>query len=240
MPDAQSPRTPAQWSESLTHLKQIAWGMYQFLTANGHYPADIRDEDGRPLLSWRVRILPLMGLDERAMPPAWSDGKVLEALSREFRLDEPWDGPHNRGLLDAMPAAYTVPGRPAGPGMTFHRGFSGAGALFDPAVPRGLEIMAIRDGPQHTISLIEAREAVPWTRPDSEIPFPSEQLMEALPSGGFLAIFCDGSVGCFDESIDPDELGAFITRNDRRVFSHADQDRRGLARPWSVATPESP
>ena len=48
-----------------------------------------------------------------------------QALYNEFKLDEPWDSPHNKDLLARMPPIYVVPGAKAEPGMTFYRGFSG-------------------------------------------------------------------------------------------------------------------
>src|SRR5262245_6014980 len=57
-------------------------------------PAILYDEQGRPLHSWRVLILPY--LEE-------------EALYHQFRLDEPWDSPHNLALLPWMPKVYGVP-----------------------------------------------------------------------------------------------------------------------------------
>ena len=52
-------------------------------------PAAIYSKDGKPLLSWRVAILPYLGLDN---------------LYKQFHLDEPWDSPHNI-KLSAMPVA---------------------------------------------------------------------------------------------------------------------------------------
>jgi hypothetical protein len=58
----------------------------------GSFPkAAISDSRGQPGLSWRVAILPSLGERE---------------LYARFRLDEPWDGPHNKPLLDKMPAVY--------------------------------------------------------------------------------------------------------------------------------------
>src|SRR4051794_13764459 len=68
-------------------------------TALGHYhdvysrlpSAVVRDKAGRPLYSWRVVLLPF--LDE-------------DSLYREFKLDEPWDDPHNKKLLEMMPKCF--------------------------------------------------------------------------------------------------------------------------------------
>src|SRR5262245_40501582 len=47
-------------------------------------PAATYGPDGLPLHSWRVLILPFLGHAD---------------LHRRFRLDEPWDSPHNLALL---------------------------------------------------------------------------------------------------------------------------------------------
>ncbi len=60
---------------------------------------------------------------------------------------------------------------PVEPGMTYYRGFSGEHAFFDPKVPEGVEIQSITDGTSNTIAVVEAREPVPWTKPDTDIPF---------------------------------------------------------------------
>ena len=52
----------------------------------GFPPAAITSPGGKPLLSWRVAILPY--IDEKA-------------LYKKFKLDEPWDSPHNKELLNA-------------------------------------------------------------------------------------------------------------------------------------------
>jgi hypothetical protein len=64
--------------------------------------------------------------------------------------------------------------------MTFYRGFSGKSTLFDPSVPQGIDMDRITDGTACTIAVVEAREAVPWTRPDTEIAL-TDELREAGP-----------------------------------------------------------
>src|SRR5205823_2150780 len=56
-------------------------------------PAAVRDPEGRPLLSWRVLLLSYLGDED---------------LFLQFRLDEPWDSPHNRTLLPRMPDVYRL------------------------------------------------------------------------------------------------------------------------------------
>ena len=106
---------------------------------------------GKALLSWRVALLPYLG--ERR-------------LYSEFRLDEPWDSPHNKKLLDRMPNVYAPPGiRTREPYTTFYQVLVGGGAVFEehqrPAFPT-----SITDGISYTILIAEAGTASPWTKPE--------------------------------------------------------------------------
>ena len=58
------------------HLKQIGLAAHNYHDTYAQFPAFSKSEKGRPLLSWRVMVLPFL---EQA------------ALYNEFHLDEPWD-----------------------------------------------------------------------------------------------------------------------------------------------------
>jgi hypothetical protein len=117
-------------------------------------PAVLRGRDGRRLHSWRVLLLPYLG---------------HKGLYQQFNLDEPWDSPHNLALLPRMPEDYALPpwsppGVQVEPGTTFYQVFVGEGTAFDG--PQGLRLPAdFPDGLWNTILIVEAGEAVPWTRP---------------------------------------------------------------------------
>lgn len=68
----------AQRVTSLRHFA-LALSMLEKVRG-GNVPNAIRSEDDKPLLSWRVMILPYI---------------EQVALYEQFRLDEPWDSPHN-------------------------------------------------------------------------------------------------------------------------------------------------
>jgi prepilin-type processing-associated H-X9-DG protein len=216
LPAVQSARTAARRAQSINNLKQIGLALHNYESVNDRFPPQaITDRDGKPLLSWRVTILPFV---------------EQQALFEEFHRDEPWDSPHNKKLLERMPALYRIPGVAAGPGMTFYRGFSGERTLFDPKVKLGVPIASVTDGTSNTLGIAEAREAVPWTRPDAEIAFDPamkpEQARQLLEStlgshfpGGFNALFLDGSVRFLKRSINALTLKALITRNGGEVIS---------------------
>src|SRR5258708_2726900 len=80
---------------SAKNLKQIGFAFHYYSEKYGRFlPRDIADKKGKPLLSWRVSILPF--LDE-------------EKLYKEFKLDEPWDSENNKKLIDNMPKVYRAP-----------------------------------------------------------------------------------------------------------------------------------
>lgn len=201
-----SARSAAQRSQSVNNMKQVGLGIHNFVSANNKLPDTIRDKDGKPLLSWRVAILPFL---------------EQQALFNEFKMDEPWDSPHNKPLMARMPATFSIPNSPAEPGMTFYRSFSGPSTLFDPTAKKGLSFADITDGLSNTLALVEAREAVEWSKPDNEIPFDEKAedakgILEKLGGhfpGGFNALLLDGSVRFVKESINPVILKALITRN---------------------------
>jgi prepilin-type processing-associated H-X9-DG protein len=212
VPAAQSARVASRRVQSVNNLKQIGLALDNFHTLNNPWPPPaILSQDGKPLLSWRVAILPL--LDQRA-------------LFNEFHLDEPWDSEHNQALVERMPNVYVVPGSRAEPGTTFYRTFSGKGTAFDPAIKAGVDVTKVLDGTSNTIAVVEAAAAVPWTKPDEEIPFDfhaqpdEENLIEKLGGhfpGGFNALFLDGSVRFIKSMVSPIVLHALITRDGGRA-----------------------
>lgn len=113
----------AQRQRSLKNLKQILLAMHNYNDVHGHLPADIRDKDGKPLLSWRVAILPFL---------------EQGALYKQFRLDQAWDSEHNLMLLSKMPPVYRVGFEPKESTHTYYQVFAGPGTPFGPSrVPQG-------------------------------------------------------------------------------------------------------
>ena len=81
-------------------LKLIGLAAYNYESTYGHFPDDIRDKNGKALLSWRVAILPYIEQD---------------VLYKQFKLDEPWDSEHNKKLLEKMPKQFAARPRRAPP-----------------------------------------------------------------------------------------------------------------------------
>src|SRR6266446_747459 len=185
---------------SMNNLRELALALHQYHdTYGGLPPAALRGKDGRPLLSWRVLILPFL---------------EQGALYQQFHLDEPWDSPHNKALLEKMPRQYD----PVGLGdstlrdSTFYQVFIGKGTAFETdglVMPKDFP-----DGTANTILIIEAGEAVPWTKP-AELLYQADRPMPDLGGlfkgparfsnwnqvAGLHVAFADGSVWFLEKPV---------------------------------------
>ena len=188
LPAVQKVREAAVRVQSANNLKQMALAMHNYHDSYNGLPAAAGAAEGRdPMsagLSWRVTLLPF--LDEKA-------------LYRRFNLDEPWDSPNNRPLLEQMPKVYADPGQADPPGMTRYRVFVGSSTpLMMPQGPRparGRRLPEFTNGLSNTILIVEAADAVPWTKPDELVFAPDQPLPRLKPSrSGANVAMADGSV----------------------------------------------
>jgi hypothetical protein len=207
LPAWQGGREAARRSQSMNNLKQIALALHNYHDANRSFPpAYSTDKDGKPLLSWRVAILPYI---------------EQVALYRQFHLDEPWDSQHNRPLLNAMPSVYRRPDGQLGPGRTPYLSIREDRSIFPGA--KQISFADITDGAANTIMVVEASpgSAVEWTKPD-DLPLNPQQPLRGLVGarpGGFLASMADGSVRFVSEGTPAQTLVALFTRNGGEVVS---------------------
>ena len=215
---------PEARARTIDNLKILGIALLNFAARNGGYfppaigergepvfggrlPAAAICKDGKPLLSWRVAILPY--LDQRA-------------LYERFHLDEPWDGPHNVALLKEIPPQYAAVA-PDGraPHSTYYQVFVGSGTLFDR--PEGTGLADVADGLHSTLMVVEAAEPVPWTKPedvsyDRDAPLPK---LGGQFDDGFYFAFGDGSARFLGRKVAPGTLHALINRGDGEVVTFA-------------------
>lgn len=194
-------------AQSSNNLKQIALAMHNYESGNGTLPpAAVCDKTGKPVLSWRVLILPY--IEE-------------ENLYKQFKLDEPWDSENNKKLIAKMPKIYGLPGVPGvKANETHYRLFVGNGAAFD--YLKGNKFTDITDGTSNTIMAATAKDSVIWSKPD-ELDFDPDKDMTKLLGfyhGNVCGVaFCDGSVRAFSKSLGKVSLKAYITMSGAEVVS---------------------
>lgn len=149
-----------------------------------------------------------------------------DQLYEQFKLEEPWDSPHNKKLIEQMPEIFGNPSMALEPGYTTYLGVTGKnGVLAPPNTERGtfkgsIGLANITDGTSNTIQFVEANQenAVPWTKPsDLDI----DQVQDLLGAcrgvwpNRINVAFCDGScVSLIEERLSNKELRLLMTYND--------------------------
>jgi hypothetical protein len=205
-------QTPQSRRGNQANLKQIGLAFLNYSTVNKVLPfpgigaggKPLRDPADKPLLSWRVALLPFLEQDN---------------LYKQFHLNEPWDSEHNKRLITQMPLMFMTPGGQGGPGETHYRIFSGPKAL-----KPGMTLATSHPGasnaiPIKTILVVEASEPVIWTKPD-EIPYdPAKPLPKlGLDGDGFNALFALGNAQFISRNVDERMLRAAIDPSDTTVM----------------------
>lgn len=186
-------------TSSNNNVKEIVMILFNYRDLHKTFPPAYKaGKDGKPLLSWRVLILPILREDE---------------LYKQFKLDEPWDSENNKKLIPKMPDVYKSSNANDAPGMTHYLVVRGEKTIFPGA--KGIKVSEVTDGLSRTISTVEADKAVPWTKPEDFEYDESNPLkgLGGLQPNGFLAGFADGSVRFISTKIDATALKALFTRD---------------------------
>jgi hypothetical protein len=190
-------------------LKQLVLAMHSYAdTHDGRLPpAAVYGADGRPLLSWRVLLLPYLEQDK---------------LYGRFHLDKAWDSPENLPLLSQMPSEFAHPAEmdlQVEPFSTFFQVFVGKGTAFEGK--QGLRIRDdFADGFANTIIVVEAENSVPWTKP-ADISYEPQRPLHSLGGvfqarfNGWFAVTGDASLRVVRPGVMNEEtIRNAITRND--------------------------
>ncbi len=192
--------------DAMNRLKYVGLAIASYNAELGALPrAATYDGQGKPLLSWRVALLPYL---------------EKQPLYDEFKLNEPWDSPHKLKLLPRMPWDYQQGRKPEknSEGMTYLQLFHGRGATFDDQdLP--LSLAKLTKDPARTILVVEGAEAVPWTKPadlayDDDQPLPK---LGTLWQSGFLCLFADGHVQTIPRDVQETQLRLAITRKGKQA-----------------------
>lgn len=188
----------------MNNLKQICLALHNHESARNAFPAAASyDAEGRPLLSWRVHILPYM---------------EQMKLYNQFRLHEPWDSEHNRKLIDQMPESYADPD----PAVRAAIGDRGRTTFLAPRAEgtvfggrEGIKFSEMKDGSSNTIMAVEVvpERAVVWTKPDDwevDLANPLDGVKRS-DRDGFVAAWGDGHSSVISNGADAEEFRGNLT-----------------------------
>jgi prepilin-type processing-associated H-X9-DG protein len=212
LPSVQAMREEKRRENCVSNLRQIGLAMQGYRQKHGCFPPSfIPDKNGKPKHSWRVLILPFL---------------EQEALYREYRFDESWDGPHNIALVWRMPSVYRCPSDPSSdPSHTSYAMIVGPHAISDG--PTARRIGDIQDELSNTIMVAEAAmTGINWLEPrdlntknmsfrvNAVIGNVQRDACEISSCHSLVAnvVFCDGSVATLSsQSLSAKELEAMTT-----------------------------
>jgi len=202
--NSSSPRTRCN-----SNMRQIVLALHLYHEIHGSFPpAHIADENGNPMHSWRVLILPYLDRIE---------------LYDEYNFDEPWDGPNNRKLHDAIVSLYRCPSAdPSLPQtMTSYVAVVGPGTAWPGE--KGRTLSQIKDSSPGTVLLVEvANSGIHWMEPrDLDV---TQMTLTINPKWGqgissnhggvACVVFADGHVRFLEDDLAPETVRALLTVDD--------------------------
>lgn len=206
LPMARRQMSLAACNSDLTRMKTLAKALNAYCDRYGSYPPPYSvDATGKPLLSWRVAILPFMGFED---------------LYQEFAIDQPWDSPLNMTLIKKMPQVFCSSNSPDAFGNKQPNFVlvTGNRTMFPPGKPMGYKQVA--DTP--TLLLVETLNGLNvWSQPgDIDLPLTGPSLGNTPMSsiGGLhtqvaLGVDTQGNAVIIPRTTSTAELDALITPN---------------------------
>ena len=209
-PAIQAARTAAARVQSMNNLKQIGIAFHNYHLVHGKLPpAYIPDEDGQPMHSWRVLLLPYL---------------EQQAIHDRYDFDEPWDSPTNLAVTDVyLPIYYSSNDRSNGCSYFV---IDVPGGVFDGS--KATKFDQVADGLSNTIMVVEVTGSNQhWAEPTDlgpqalSIPINGAKNGTAISSNRdatALVLMGDGSVISLDESTTQAALQAMATMADGQAI----------------------
>ena len=209
LPAIQSAQGAAARTSSANNLKQIGLAMHNHHLVHHELPGNTSDRNEKPMLSWRVKLLPFIG---------------EKALYHRFHQDEPWDSEHNIKLMKLMPDVYRHPALVTEPGMTVYQRPRGAKLIMNS--DHGRHFREILDGLSNTVMVLETRSdvAVAWTQPKDvsvNLDTPKTNLFDAKRLG-FNALMGDGAVIFLKKDLNNMTLKSILTAQGGETVKRSD------------------
>ena len=204
-PAIQGAREAARRVQSSNNLKQIGLGMLHYHDTTKRFPPPyVADDDGKPMHSWRVLLLPFM---------------EHQALYEKYNMDEPWDGPNNSGLASMAMSIYQSPTAENTGSTADYLVVTGPETIFDP--DRQTTMADIIDGTSNTIMVVESTGSnIHWMEPrdlkfdelDFSVNGPAGNSIRSGNAQGANVLMADASVRFLNTDVAPEILRAMLTK----------------------------
>ena len=216
--ESYEPEEPDDAIIALNKLRVVALACMNYESAHMVFPSNVTDDEGKPLLSWRVRILPFLGQHQHE-------------LYNKFHLDEPWNSEHNIELLAEMPDVFESPDF-ENKLKTLIQGFDGEGTIFEGG--EKVNFGTIHDGSSNTLLCTESVEdkAVLWTKPQDLKRDKDTKVKDLFRFKYFddvdgqrmqkvsAVVLCDGSTALIRKDVSEKDLESLITKDDGMVHQN--------------------
>lgn len=208
MPFGGGSREAPRRSQCTNNLKQIGLALHYYHDVYGSFPPGyITDDEGRPIHSWRVLILPFL---------------EQQPLYDRYRFDEPWDGPNNIKLVKEMPSVFRCPSEDTeDKACTNYVAVIGPRTAWPGETP--VRFSDIADGASNTWLVVEAANSgIAWSEPRDlhvlqmapQINPPAGQGISSKHPGGAQVLYADGSMHYISEATSsPSEVYSEHIRN---------------------------
>ena len=196
----------ARRSQCSNNLKQIALALHNYADMYHRLPpAYIADDNGKPMHSWRVLILPFL---------------EQKPLYDQYDFSEPWDGPNNRQLHDQIVRAYCCPecATTQPQSETNYVAVMGPNTMWPGE--KATQFADIADGTSNTLMVVEVRDSgIHWMEPRDlhvlQMPLavnpPRGQGISSRHVNVAQAAMADGSVRVLSNDTPPETIEAVLS-----------------------------
>jgi len=140
-------------AQSMGKVKNIATALLAYHKDKGKFPpAATLSKEGKPLLSWRVQILPYLGHN---------------LLYKQFKQNEPWDSEQNKKLIRRIPPSFRETQDDLNKGTSPFQAPVGLATIFPPG-GTGTNSIQIINELSNTIMIVKVPEdkSSIWTKPE--------------------------------------------------------------------------